>query len=331
MTDERRNSAWKRGIVAATADGPHRGALDRQYAEETARTVYGGALDLIRELIDEGTRFQVRAFVTAPREIPDVVILGVLFRRTLQLLDSIEVSLRAGQAYGAQIVLRALLEASWGMEWMLKEDTERRAKQFYVLDIRERIELNEAFVPGTKAFESMEIDLPLTRQRELGFDQQAEAVSRANIKKNREHLDEYPDLKLIDDEISRQKKRVGMLRWFTLFGGPQDYPALARKLGRGDEYRLIYRPLNDAVHGSNIQNHVSIETRGEAFLPALRGIEEFHNVLEFTWIAGFRIVRMLIEHYRPGEIESFIRRFHPNGKERWNLPNVEFHREMNRL
>jgi hypothetical protein len=331
MTDKRRDSIRKRGILSAPADGAHPGVLDRKYAEESAKTVYGNALDLIKELIDEGTKFQVRALVTSPREIPDVVILGVLFRRSLQLLDSIEVLLRAGQAFGARIMLRALLEASWGIEWMLKANTERRAKQFYVLDIRERIELNESFVPGTKAFESMKLDVPTEQQRELGVDEEAEAISRANIKKNREHLNEYPDLKLIDEEVSRQRKRVGLLRWFTLFGGPQDYADLARKLGHGDEYRLVYRSLNDAVHGSNIQNHVSIETRGVAMIPAIRGLEEFGDVLEFTWSAGCRITQLMIEHYRPGEMGSFRSRFFPGGRERWKLPDVEFHREMNML
>jgi hypothetical protein len=230
-------------------------------------------------------------------------------------------------------MLRALLEASWGIEWMLKADTERRAKQYYVLDIRERIELNESFVPGTKTFESLKIDVPPDRLRELGFDEEAEAISLANIAKNREHLDEYSDLKLIDEEVSRhvKKRRIGLLRWFTLFGGPRDYTDLARKLGHGDEYRLVYRGLNDAVHGSNIQSHVSIETRGVAMIPAIRGLEEFRDVLEFTWSAGFRITQLMVEHYRPGETRSFLLRFFPGGKARWNLPNVEFHREMNML
>ncbi|SOD02526.1 hypothetical protein SAMN05216486_1045 [bacterium JGI 053] len=332
MTDERRDSKGKRGIVSAPpADGAHPGVLDRHYAEETSETVYGKSLDLIKELIDEGTNLQVRALVSSPREIPDVVLLGVLYRRSLQLLDSIEILLRSGQGYGARIMLRALLEASWGIEWMLKADTERRAKQFYVIDIRERIELNESFVPGTKAFASMKLDVPIEQQRELGIDEEAEAISRANIKKNREHLEEYPDLNLIDGEVSRQKKRVGLLRWFTLFGGPQDYADLARKLGHADEYRLVYRSLNDAVHGSNVQSHVSIETRGVAVIPTIRGLEEFGDVLEFTWIAGFRITQLMIEHYRPGEMRSFLLRFFPRGKARWNPPNVEFHREVNML
>jgi hypothetical protein len=228
-------------------------------------------------------------------------------------------------------MLRALLEASWGIEWMLKDDTERRANQFYVLDIRERIALNESFVPGTKAFELMKGDVPVEQQRELGINEEAETVSRANIRKNRDHLDEYPDLKVIDEEVSRQTRRVGLIRWFTLFGGPQDYTDLARKLGHGDEYRLVYRNLNDAVHGSNIQSHVSIETAGVAMIPAIRGLEEFGDVLQFTWIAGYRITRLMIEHYRSGELQSFISRFFPGGKERWNLPNVEFHREVNML
>lgn len=331
MTDEHRESIGRRGIVSTPTDGAHPGVLDRHYAEETSETVYGNSLDLIKQLIDEGTNLQVRALVSSPREIPDVVLLGVLFRHSLQLLDSVEILLRRGQAQGARIVLRALLEASWGIEWMLKADTERRAKQFYVLDIRERIELNESYVPGTKAFESMKVDLPIEQQRELGIDKEAAVVSRANIKKNREHLNEYPDLKLIDDEISRQDRRIGLLRWFTLFKGPRDYPDLARKLGHGDEYRLVYRSLNDAVHGSNIQSHISVETQGVAMIPAIRGLEEFRNVLEFTWIAGFRITEMMIEHYRPGEMQSFLLRFFPGGKARWNLPNVEFHREMNML
>jgi hypothetical protein len=98
------------------SSGAHEALLNRKHSEKSASEIFGDGLTVLRELIDEATHLQVRALKTSARETPDVVLLGILLPRAIKLLDSLDLLASSGQAYGARVLLRALLEGAWGLE-----------------------------------------------------------------------------------------------------------------------------------------------------------------------------------------------------------------------
>lgn len=311
----------------AQKSGAHPGLLNRKANETSAQKIFGEALAVLRELIDEATHLQVRALKTSRRDTPDVVVLATMFPRMIKLLDSIELLARSGQAYGGRVLLRAFLEGAWGLEWMLLKDTERRGRQFYVTELRDRIAENEVFIPGTRTYERFIKDVLPERIAEL-VDADFEERAKTEIARIQNHIDSEPELLEISLEIDRQKKSPPDLRWFQLFEGPTSYRDLARVLNRGDEYQQFYQGLSNAVHGTYTQDHVWIEQRGLARIQAVRSISDLTAVLDLAWILGSRVYRLVLTYYRPAELEAFRKRFAPNGKVRFSVPDVEEQREM---
>jgi hypothetical protein len=306
----------------------HERLLDREHTEASVQRLFGSALDVLRELINEATQLQVRALKTSRRETPDVVLLGMLFTRVIKLLDTIEILSRAGQAYGARPSLRSLIEGAWGIEWMLRTDFERRGRQYYVVELRDRIAENEAFVPGTKAYQRRAEDVSSERLRDLLGDRNGEEIASLEIDRTWRHIKNEPDLLVISNEVDRQGKSPPNVRWFQLFDGPSDYRKLARVLGRGDEYQFSYQGLSHAVHGTLTQDHVWIDKPGVAHMQPIRAIESVTAILDLTWALALRIYNLVLTHYRPGEKPALRNRFFPEGKSRFIIPEFEVERDL---
>jgi hypothetical protein len=306
----------------------HEALLDREHTEASVQRIFGSALNVLRELIDEATHLQVRALKTSQRETFDVVLLGTLFPRIMKLLDTIEILSRAGQAYGARPSLRSLIEGAWGIEWMVHADFERRGRQYYVVELRDRIGENEAFTPGTKAYQRMAEDVSSERLRELLRGTNGEGIASSEIRRIWDHINSEPELLVISQEIDRQGKSPPNVRWFQLFDGPSDYRKLARSLGRGDEYQFSYQALSHAVHGTLAQDHVWIEKRGLARMQPIRAIQGVTEILDLTWALALRIYSLVLTHYRPEEIPAFRSRFFPQGKSRFIIPEFEVQQDM---
>ncbi len=56
----------------------------------------------------------------------DIIVLGTLTRQVVAMLDGLELLLANGAVYVAGLQSRALFEASVYIDWILKDDTERR-------------------------------------------------------------------------------------------------------------------------------------------------------------------------------------------------------------
>ncbi|MFL5385523.1 MAG: DUF5677 domain-containing protein [Longimicrobiaceae bacterium] len=303
-------------------------AFAREYIRQEVLRIYGPVLDLFLEMLDECASFQTRAIISSKRELEDTVLAGVLYRRVQALFDSIVVQLSAGQIHGANLVLRAFLETAWAIEWMLKEDVALRARQYYVLRLRHQIAENAVFIRGTEEHKQFAKDLSDQRLTELGLPSNSEEIARNEMERVAAHIAKYPDLAHVDAEISRRKKRVSDLKWFELFGGPNNYGALARHLDRGDEYVVTYRNLSHAIHGSRTQDHVLVREPGKAEIQPIRELEGFAGVVQLAWALILRVHKLMVMHFRPDEFPSFQRRFFPEGKSRLNLPDVEFERDV---
>ena len=77
-----------------------------------------------------------RCFGTCERKIEDAIIIGALLRQVITMVDAAEVLISNAAVYPSQLQARAGFEASAYIDWIIKEDTEKRAKYFYVANLR---------------------------------------------------------------------------------------------------------------------------------------------------------------------------------------------------
>ncbi|HEX8696088.1 MAG TPA: DUF5677 domain-containing protein [Longimicrobium sp.] len=305
--------------------GAHPLVLDRLGVAREVQRYFGQSLDVLKELIDYATNLEVRIHGMGVGETDRVVAVGVLFHRIIALLDATELLLRAGQVYSARIQTRALIEASWNLEWMLKADVSRRACQYYVLDLRNRVAELERFIPGTASNKEFEKVIESAKYLDAKNIFSMTPEDLAAIRKSRDdilqRIEEVSEFKAISIEIDKRKKLVG-LKWFQLFGGPNETRDLAIKLSHLHEYEVFFRLDSNAVHGTWVQDHISIKNEIARAVP-IRSLREFVRVGDVAWDVGFRTTEQVIRHFREGEMLAFVRQFVPNGKLRWNPPEVE--------
>ena len=61
---------------------------------------------------------------------------GVLVRQAIAMFDALEILLSNAAVYPCHLQTRAIFETSLYLEWMLQKDTEKRAKYYYVANVR---------------------------------------------------------------------------------------------------------------------------------------------------------------------------------------------------
>lgn len=315
-------------ITGGDRPGAHPLVLDASQAAADVQQYFGASLDVLRELIEFATNLELRIHSMGVGDTDRVVAVGVLYHRAIALLDASEILLRAGQVYGTRLQARALLEASWNLEWMLRADTHQRARQLYVLDLRKRVAGLERSIPGHASYEKLKqlVDAStlVGNEKILSITQEEIAGVKRDIANINARIDEEQEFGIVSREIDQRKspKKLSDVKWFQLFGGPPDHRRLAAELGYEYEYEVFYRLDSNAVHGAWVQDHISIKQDIARSVP-IRGLREFGRVADVVWNAGFRVTEKVISHFRPGELLSFVKQFVPKGKMRWNPPDVQ--------
>src|SRR5687768_16220997 len=113
-------------------DEPHRDLLDRDVPKEFAREHLGPALDLAEEVANYGSNLIPRCLSSSQGSLVEVVAIAVFGKHVVGMLDAVTVLVREGTCMPALLPMRSLIEASLSGEWVLRQDSDRRAVCFYV-------------------------------------------------------------------------------------------------------------------------------------------------------------------------------------------------------
>ena len=214
------------------------------------------------------------------------------FRRTLELLDAIANLLKLGITDTSEILLRSLFETNLGLEYLLKEDSDRRALCYQYCDYARKHHFYSKHRPEHKY-----------------YDKYSEEYKRGLVFKK---IPVYPDLEYkisiaeewmyrpehaqIRAEYDSKKKTDP--KWYSLFRGDEvkdQLPTvkhLALHLGKFDMYDILYQEWSNATHGSNIGIGSSVKLDDDTL-----GIIQLRNPIKAVraTLAAARIGLLAIE------------------------------------
>ena len=71
-------------------------------------------------------------------------------KNAIAMLDAVEILVSQGAIFSANLPARGLFETYLFLHWMLKEDAERRAKQYYVWHLRQELRWHKRGISGSK-------------------------------------------------------------------------------------------------------------------------------------------------------------------------------------
>lgn len=283
--------------------------IDRDKQIVYVQTRYAGILGVLRDMVNYGSNLIPRCFVSSNRRLEDAIILGVLLRQAVAMFDAIEILVSNAAVYPCYLQTRAIFEASLYIQWILQTDTEKRAKYYYVSNLRkERVWANRTqrgspdYLAFQKDMEKLGIIVPDTANR-LGAEGQKylQEINR---------ILEKPSLAAIDKEFDsyREKRR---LRYDPPWYAPleiQSVRQLAKNLQRLHEYELIYVESSEVMHSTSLEHHINF-SQGPMKLIPIRYHEGIDMVLWFSMVPMLKIYLDVLAYYRPDERPNFSRKY----------------------
>jgi hypothetical protein len=293
-------------------EASHPRVLDRANATHAAEKAHSEDLHLLREVIDYGTHLVVRLSAATPRSFSLLIAVGVFLRNILRGMDCVEVLVRAGQVQGAGLSIRSVMETVWSLQWLLQENQDERAKQYYVSHLRREKLWALRVTAGSPENENYVRDFPgdvnpyaEPRMRDLFAGAQTVPAEVDAVLTD----DKYRDINERFEKLQVRMKREP--QWYQP-SGPRSIAELAKRIGRGDEYRGLYESFSNSAHGSRFADALEIRDGAVAIEP-IRTIEHGGTILTLALAFGLRSFDQSLQYFRPDEVSSFRGRY----RERW--------------
>ncbi|MBN1160947.1 MAG: hypothetical protein JXA17_03255 [Dehalococcoidales bacterium] len=283
---------------------PFEKLLYRELRKVEAKKIIDIASPLLSEEINYATWIFMRCQDSMKGTAPDEALpILVSYYHVIEMTDGIEVLFSQSCAVPAIPLLRSAFEALLTIEYILKENSQRRAFSWLVCYTHNRIKLYELFDISTQ--KGREFKAALTSS---GLDKYTDFQAIPNIKKSIENLKSLlgsPGYKIAEDEYQEYKTRKKTINWYNLFNGPNDLRSLSKYLNRLPEYDLLYRGWSNIAHAVDLSHFLSRTKSGSPSFRPLRNHEELAQVAKMASIFIIDATKQMINKYRHGENKNF--------------------------
>lgn len=290
------------------SERPNLAILDRDEAIALVRQHFADQVRLLTDLTDYGTNLILRCFNSSAKELPDVLVCGVLLKHVVAMVDAAEILLDQGALIGAFLPARSAFEASVYADWICFSDSERKARCYLVANYRAERLWARRIIKGTSEEAAF---TPLANS--LGLDIHARRPTLAS--EAAKHLEEVnrileqPAFAEIDSEFSSlaRKKRGVDPEWYKL-AGATSFRHVSKQVGRLPEYSFFYSRGSDATHAASYKLHLRFQS-GSVHLKPIRNLEHVNELLNFLVATVLHSYRGALRRYRPAELEAFGRQY----------------------
>jgi len=233
----------------------------------------------------------------------------MLIRHVLEILDSISVLYRQGCINSSEPLLRSLFEAILGINYILKEDTKRRALAYQISNQIQRLstyrKIEKSILQNSK-FHSHKTRLEKLKGGILSNSQQIQRKI-----KNKEVV------KIINEWYRVRNFQKRNPNWFSLFEGPQSIQALAGELGYRDWYDSLYRKWSTGVHATDTFNNIVRQGQRAMIL----GLRDQRNLQAYSSLAlsmAITTYRSAIQYFAP-QMEIDFSQWYVSSIRNWYL------------
>jgi hypothetical protein len=275
--------------------------LDRDVSRAAVETYRKQAAPVLAKLVDAGIAAFERCSSSAMGKDEN---LGILFPalHVFEMLDGVDVLLRDAAVIPSRPLLRAAFEAKLTVEYVTEADSARRGAAYVVEEVHKRIQGIKRFDGSSQAAKQFRAELAADRfGAGIKLPELPDAATRVEGLErllNMEHLRE--------PAIERERlksRRNGEPPFYSHWNGPSNVQQLARYLGNGGQYEVLYRTWSRTAHGFDLGRQLT-GTDGVAAIGVFRNPEEIHNSYSLAISFGLSTMRAMLSHYRPSEIES---------------------------
>lgn len=241
----------------------------------------------------------------------------MLIRHTIESLDAVSVLVAGGCSNPCQAPLRSALEASLGVLYILRTDTERRAYSYQVAHAHRRIKLYEKGDPTADAGKEW--------RKVLSTDPAGDILSLLppiDYKKaiaNLKAMLARPEFVALEAEWQfmrtynvnssdptkpTKKKRKTDPEWYSLFGGPSSVRDLAIEVGHPAMYEFLYRQWSNDVHAGSALEALGKKC-GTSVVRPIRHPEVLQTCAVLAATFSLMLTRAVLSFYAPEQMQEF--------------------------
>lgn len=234
---------------------------------------------IIEEAINFGTHL-MKWDAYKKREGDENLIPLLFFRNILELGDAISILIKNSSIEQCKPLLRSLVENTFGLKYLLQDDTAKRSLSYIVWHTHKTIKfcdkLNSTTQSGKQLKKELEKDVLLKEVNNF-FDKPLLATA----KQKAEDLLKLPKYVPIETEYQNTLSRKKNPNWYSLYGGPNNIEQLAKQLNLNAFYEIFYRIYSGNVHATSVfQNKLIPNNDGTVAIIQIRNPEEVQSVIK---------------------------------------------------
>jgi hypothetical protein len=299
--------------------------LDRKKTEADVRQHFAKHIDLLVDLANYGSNLIPRAYDSSAKKLEDIVVVVILLKQVVSMIDAVEVLISKGAVGPANLQARAAFEASLYIDWILKGESRKKAKYYYVSNFRNERLWALRFKTGTQEKELFSQSL---RDIENYVDIVDLNRFEEEANKELEKVDAFlskPGWAEINKEFEQKKnKKTGAEAYWYRLLGVSSIRQLAKDVGRIGEYDWFYSRGSEIMHVASYKDHVRFSRGKISFVP-IRQLGNIDIVLIFVTSVALSSFVSILRHYRHGELQSFARKYFQDWKAVFlNVPSVSY-------
>lgn len=223
-----------------------------------------GVLDLVITKFGE-VENEMATGVSRKDNFVDLVI-SLFIRKFMEQLDAINVLYSVAQFESAQIILRALIENIVGLEFILKEDTEKRAAAYFLEHHYQELDKSRIYFNAESEYGKLIIN----QKGKEEFDKDCEKLEKKkqafirliNSKSIFKEIDIVRKKKL--DKKKRHNKKE-YIQWYEVCSNIRNFYGLMKETGYEKYYDGIYGGLSFETHGLNATMGLNVDENGFSF------------------------------------------------------------------
>lgn len=278
---------------------------------------------VLKEIVNYGTNLIPATFTSSEKALGDIVLIPVLLKQVVSMLDGLEVLTSNACAPVAQLQSRAMFEASVYIDFLLQGDTEKKAQYYYVANLRRELLWSLRSLDDTP--ESATFFDALGEFSDVLLDTKKKAAEPA--KKKAESITALlakEPWKAADDALTKARgKKKHDPAWHVPLGHGS-IRDLCQVVGRLHEYEVFYSASSEKMHSSEYKSHITILSGKIAFEP-IRNLDGLHATLHWAISVALHCYRVILEKYRPGQIQEFSLRYRENWREAFmSMPHINY-------
>lgn len=229
--------------------------------------------------------------------IDTVVCLFV--RKIMEQIDAINVLFSVGLVVQAQIILRSFVENTVSLEFILKEDTEKRAAAYWLEHHYREIEM------GERLFNT---ETELRNQFIANMGQEAFNADRDKFLKKKEAFERIIISKSVFQEVDKDRKqkkgKKKHIKWYEVCSDVTSFKGLMTETGYEKYYEGIYGGLSYETHAYNSTMDICFDSEGMICLKPVRNPADGGSTFSLTCNFAIGLLAKIYKYLGDGETEK---------------------------